>query len=63
MLTARQIEVVALLADGCEKKEIARRLGIKTNTVKLHCAAIYARLNVQTAAGAVGRALRETLIQ
>lgn len=63
MLTARQVEVVRLMADGMEKKAIARRLGITTNTVKLHVAEIYRRLGVETATGAVGRCFREGWIE
>jgi DNA-binding NarL/FixJ family response regulator len=35
-LTARELEVLALLAEGASNKEIARRLGISVHTAKFH---------------------------
>ncbi|WP_308407875.1 response regulator transcription factor [Streptomyces somaliensis] len=45
-LTPRQLEVLALLADGMTNRHIARALGITEKTVKNHMQAIFARLNV-----------------
>ncbi|MFF1871847.1 response regulator transcription factor [Streptomyces sp. CB03911] len=45
-LTARQLEVLALLTDGMTNRHIARALGITEKTVKNHMQAIFARLNV-----------------
>jgi len=41
-LTARQIDVARLLADGLSNKDIARRLGVAPATVKTHVAQIIA---------------------
>jgi DNA-binding NarL/FixJ family response regulator len=45
-LSARQLEVLEELALGRSNREIAGRLFISTNTVKLHLRAIYERLGV-----------------
>jgi two-component system, NarL family, nitrate/nitrite response regulator NarL len=45
-LTARELEVIDLMNDGLSNKEIARRLGIETSTVKNHVQNILLKLNV-----------------
>ena len=47
-LTARQLEVLALLCEGLQNKQIARRLNIAGATVKIHVANILRTLNVST---------------
>ncbi len=47
LLTGRQTEVLALLAEGRTNQEIASRLGIAIATVKLHVNAILRTLNVK----------------
>ena len=47
-LTAREIEVLAALADGASNKEIARRLDISFHTVKFHVAAILDKLEAES---------------
>jgi TolB-like protein/Flp pilus assembly protein TadD len=44
-LTARQAEIVPLLAQGASNQAIAESLGISVNTVKVHLAAIYKTLD------------------
>jgi DNA-binding NarL/FixJ family response regulator len=46
-LSARQVEVLTLLAQGLPNEAIADRLFISRNTVKFHVAAIYQRLGVR----------------
>jgi two-component system, NarL family, response regulator DegU len=46
-LSARQVEVLVLLAQGLANEAIADRLFISRNTVKFHVAAIYQRLGVR----------------
>ena len=45
-LTARQREVMVLVAQGFSNKEIARRLNITVGTVKIHVHAIYHQLRI-----------------
>ena len=57
-LTAREHEVLALVADGLPNREIAARLGISDHTVKFHLASIFGKLGVSTRTEAVQRGLR-----
>ena len=45
-LTSRELDVLALLADGLPNKVIARRLGIAEKTVKAHVTQIFQALGV-----------------
>lgn len=62
-LTAREREIIQLLADGLSNKEIAARLTISTRTVNFHLDNIYSKLNVNTRTEAVVYALRQGWIQ
>jgi DNA-binding NarL/FixJ family response regulator len=55
-LTAREIEVLAALADGASNKEIARRLDISFHTVKFHVAGILDKLEAESRTEAVVKA-------
>jgi DNA-binding CsgD family transcriptional regulator len=57
-LTQREIEVLALAADGLNTPDLARHLGISPATVRTHLANIYEKLGVGNRAGAVARGLR-----
>ena len=61
-LTAREIQVLELLAEGLPNKAIAARLRISDQTVKFHVAAISAKLGAQNRTDAVRRAVRRGLI-
>jgi DNA-binding NarL/FixJ family response regulator len=61
-LTARENEVLQLLAQGLPNKQIALELGISEHTVKFHISAIYAKLSVTNRTEAVRRALRLGLV-
>jgi DNA-binding NarL/FixJ family response regulator len=61
-LTAREQEILRLLADGLLKKEIADALSISVNTVSTHLRRVYDKLHVNTNTGAVAKALREGII-
>src|SRR5687767_8078619 len=61
-LTAREIQVLELLAEGLANKAIASRLRISDQTVKFHVASICGKLGVANRTGAVRRALRRGLI-
>ena len=56
-LTARQYEVLKLIAEGYTTKEIARRLDISAKTVETHRAQIMERLKIHDVAGLVRYAL------
>lgn len=56
-LTARELEVLALLATGLTNKEIAEMLVISDNTVKRHLKAIFSKLDVNTRSAAVAKAV------
>jgi DNA-binding NarL/FixJ family response regulator len=56
-LTARELEVLGLLAQGRTQKEIARELFISPKTVGTHVAHIFEKLGVHTRAHAVAIAL------
>jgi DNA-binding NarL/FixJ family response regulator len=47
-LTARELAIVRLVAQGLRNKEIARRLAISEGTVKVHLHNIYAKLEVDS---------------
>ena len=61
-LSAREQEVLSLLASGKSNKDIASTLGISEATVKCHVSAILLRLNVSDRTEAVVTALHRGLI-
>lgn len=61
-LSAREREVLALLAEGAPNKIIARRLGISVHTAKFHVAAVVSKLGAANRTEAIGIAMREGLV-
>jgi len=61
-LTAREVEVLVLLARGKTKKQIAHELTISAKTVNAHTEHIYAKLGVSSRGGAALFAMRHGLI-
>ncbi|PDT84471.1 helix-turn-helix transcriptional regulator [Sinorhizobium sp. BJ1] len=61
-LSPRELETLALLADGASNKVIARQLKISVHTAKFHVAAVLAKLHAQNRADAVAIALRQGLL-
>ena len=51
----REIEVLQLIAEGLTNPEIASRLYLSLNTVKVHTRNIYGKLNVHNRAQAIAR--------
>lgn len=62
LLTPREREVLAAMADGASNKVIARRLGISFHTAKFHVASILAKLDADTRTEALARAARMGLV-
>jgi DNA-binding NarL/FixJ family response regulator len=61
-LTAREREVLALLAEGLANKAIAARLGVSEHTAKFHVNAILGKLGVESRAEAIVQAARMGLV-
>jgi NarL family two-component system response regulator LiaR len=61
-LTDRELEVLALLAEGLSNAEIAQQLTISTSTAKHHVRAIRSKLSAANRAEAVSLAMRHDLI-
>ena len=61
-LTAREIEVLHLLAEGASNKVIARALGISAHTAKFHVASILEKLDAASRTEAVMSAIRLGLL-
>jgi LuxR family maltose regulon positive regulatory protein len=57
-LSARELEVLRLIAEGLSNDAIARKLFLSTGTVKVHLKHIYGKLDVNSRTQAVAR-LRE----
>jgi DNA-binding CsgD family transcriptional regulator len=60
-ITPRELEVLALIADGYSTREIARALWITEETVRTHVRRLLERLGAHTRAHAVSIAYREGL--
>jgi len=54
-ITARELEVLALVARGCSNREIAAQLFVSENTVKTHCARAFDKLGAARRTQAVQR--------
>ncbi|MFD5433991.1 response regulator [Kitasatospora sp. NPDC127067] len=62
VLSARELEVMRLVAHGSSNKEVAGKLFITEASVKTHLLRIYDKLGVRDRAGAVGEAFRRGLV-
>jgi DNA-binding CsgD family transcriptional regulator len=63
LLTPRETEVLAAIADGLSNKAVARRLGISQHTVKFHVESLFRKLGAVTRADAVRKGLRQRLFE
>jgi DNA-binding NarL/FixJ family response regulator len=61
-LTAREMEVLLLIAEGFSNKAIALALAISEHTVKFHINSLMGKLNAQSRTDAVVKATRSGLI-
>ena len=57
-LSARELEVLTLIAAGCRNREIAERIGRTEETVKMHVKSVLAKLGARDRTGAVNAALK-----
>ncbi|WP_315778940.1 MULTISPECIES: response regulator transcription factor [unclassified Bradyrhizobium] len=62
-LTARERDVLALMAEGCSNKEIARSLGISVHTAKFHVGSLLEKLDATGRTDAVAHAARRGIIE
>ena len=62
-LSAREIEVLKLVASGTNNKDIGRQLHISEATVKTHLNHIFGKLDVDDRTAAVTSALERGIIQ
>jgi DNA-binding NarL/FixJ family response regulator len=62
-LSARERQVLQLVAEGCTNKEIAQRLGVSVKTAEAHRGHIMEKLDIHDTAGLVRYAIRQGLIQ
>lgn len=63
LLTPRELEVLALAAQGLSAREISRQLMVSPSTIKTHFEHIYAKLGASDRAAAIAQAMRSGLLQ
>ena len=61
-LTAREKEVIQLMAQGLANKQIALSLGISEHTVKFHLSSLYSKLGISSRTEAIKRGIELGLI-
>ena len=61
-LTPRELDVLALLAEGASNKAIAKQLGISVHTAKFHVASLLEKLDATGRTDAVAHAARRGVI-
>ena len=62
VLTSRELEVLAVAAEGLTAREIANRLGVRERTVTTHLGRIYGKLGVRSRVAAIRAAARSGLV-
>jgi NarL family two-component system response regulator LiaR len=61
-LSARELEVLRLMAEGLSNQEIAARLFVSLNTIKTHSANIFFKLDVRRRTQAIDKAKKLNII-
>lgn len=62
-LTERELEILALVADGKSNKQIAAELYLAVQTVKFHLTSLYRKLDASTRTEAVREAYKQGLLE
>jgi ATP/maltotriose-dependent transcriptional regulator MalT len=62
VLSQRELEVLALIADGATNRQAAAKLFVSEATVKTHLLHVYEKLGVRDRAAAVAEAYRRRLL-
>lgn len=62
-LTDRELELIALLAEGHSYKTAASSLGLSIDTIRFHVRNVYAKLHVHSKSEAVTAALRRGIVR
>lgn len=63
LLSPREAEIIAMIADGLSVPDIAARLHLAPTTVRTHVQNLYAKLGVSDRAAAVAEAMRRRLVE
>ena len=61
-LTRRQRQILQMFADGCSTEEVAKRLGLSTETIRTHAGASLPRLGARNRGHAIAIALRASML-
>ena len=61
-ITNRELEVIKLICDGCNSKEISNKLFISFNTVETHRKRIFQKLQIKNSIGLIRFAIKHNLI-
>ena len=61
-LSPRELEVLHLIVDGCENRDVAARLHVSAGTVKHHLSSILDKLRVDNRTQAAVLAVRSGLV-
>lgn len=62
VLTARERQILALVADGATNREIGAQLGISTRTVEAHRDSLMRKLGIRTVAGLTRLAIEQGIV-
>lgn len=62
-LSVRETQILRLIAEGKENREIAQALGISVRTVEAHRARIMLKLDLESVTGLVRYAVRNGIIE
>jgi len=63
VLSARERQILQLLADGCSNREVSERLVLSVETVKTHVKHILSKLDAEHRTQAVAIGIRQSLIE